>query len=528
MSRSIHSTRNEFRRELLYRYADGASRRERLTVIHKEIQKKRRIKSRVRTERAIPPPADLPLAPPDAIRIDIVERGGWIHYPASPADLQGVMERLPSGVLTGLSGIRLCLGSDFQEEELTAEERAAATRDPWLGRVGYENLPGVFGGRYLGTYWSPPARIDLYAYVRDSALPERVMWEFFLRLRMLATFVHEVAHHEDYTQRVARGRWRADDTGKAEAFAEATAARWVQQCVVPYLEETYPGAVQDLNAWVQYYGGTDIPLWLLAGEWRWDSEGKMVSLQYGSASDGFEELVRDIQRGESLTASRLNFARTLHYGENYAEALRIIDRILGEDPANLEALTLQATISECMGDYRRAEALARHVIHLDEKYVGAWLVLSDVHAAQEDWRSLLDAAAQGVAAGKDSDLEWHFLLRHRARANLELGHYANLAAELETWSEMPGGTRRAAPLRALLLLRIGQYEEAFRLAESQIASKRILDREVFVAARFEAAQRLGRPAEGGELTVDVLQHLRRLNYNGWVDRLVAEYGLRSV
>lgn len=525
MSRSIHSTHNEYRRERRFRYADEDAQHEHLQAIRESIETKQRIKSQVRSERGKLPPANLPPAAPEAIPINIIEQGEWIHYPASPAELQGVMRRLPVGVLTGLSGIRLCLGKDYQEEELTVEERAEAERDPWLGRAGFEVLPGVFGGKCLGTYWNPSARIDLYAYVYDSALPERATWELFLRLQMLSAFVHEVAHHEDYMRRVARGRWRADDTDKAEAFAEATAARWVQQCVVPYLEEAYPDAVRDLNAWVQHHGGTAIPLAMLAGNWRWDTDGKAVSVYFGSALEAFQSLAREVHQGGECTATRLQFARELHYGENYTHALSIIGRVLEEQPANPEALTLQADIFEHKGEHRQAETLVRQVVNRDENYVDAWMVLADVYEAQQDWTQLLVAAGKGIAVTDDADWERHALLAHRARGNLELQHYANLTADLETLSETRGGERSAAPLRGLLLLRTGRYEEAFRFAESHVAEKRPYNRAVFVAVRFEAAQKLGRAAEGGELSTEVLNRLRRLHYSDWVDRLVAEYGL---
>jgi hypothetical protein len=108
---------------------------------------------------------------------------------------------------------------------------------------------------------------------------------------------------------------------------------------------------------------------------------------------------------------------------------------------------------------------------------------------------------------------------------LELEHYANLTADLETLSETPYGKRKAGPLRALLLLRTGQYEEAFRFAKSHGAEWRPGYRAVFDAVRFEAAQKLGRPAEGGKLSTKVLDILRRSHFSDWVDRLVAEYNL---
>src|SRR5262249_39613447 len=161
------STHNEYRREKRSRYAAPEVQEERLAALREQIRKKRRVKQGARQERSAPPWVDLPPVAPEAVPVRIIEQGSWIHYPASPDDLRAVMRRLPAGVLTGLSGIQLCLGSKKQERGLSHKERVREERDPWVGRVSYEILPGVFAGRYLGTWFHPPTRIDLYAYVYD-------------------------------------------------------------------------------------------------------------------------------------------------------------------------------------------------------------------------------------------------------------------------------------------------------------------------------------------------------------------------
>jgi len=352
-----------------------------------------------------------------------------------------------------------------------------------------------------------------------------MMWELFLRLLMLKTFVHELAHHEDHMRRVARGRWRADNTGKTELYAEAMAAQWVEQCVVPYLQETYPDAVRDLTFWTKHHGGTTIPLALLAGDWRWNAKGKTVSVFFGSAREAFLELVRDVQQGRERTSTQLRFAEELHYGENYAEALEIINCVLAEQPANLEALTLQADIFCHKGEYMRAETLARQVVDRGESCVDGWMVLADVYEARQDWTALRAAASKGITSTDSIDWRATALLKHRARANLELQEYASLASDLEVLFKRPGGVLVAAPLRALGLLRRGEYEEALRVSQERIREKRLRSCAVLAAVRFEAAQQLARPEQGGRLTVTLLNRLRRLNYYTWADQLVAKYGL---
>jgi len=523
MSRSIHTTFSDYWREQRFGSTDTEAKEERLAAIRERLETKRRIKSQVRGERERIPFSHLPPAKPDAIPIEVAEQSDWIHYPASPDDLRAVMRLLPHGVFTGLASIRLCLGREIQEEDLTSDERAEAGRDPWLGRVGSEVLPGVFGGRCLGSYGSDDDDIELYAYLYDPELPERRRWELFLRLRMLATFVHEVAHHDDDMRRIGRGRWRADDVDKTEAFAEASAAHWVRECVVPYLEEAYPDAVRELNAWIEHHGGTAIPLALLGGDWGWDSNGKAVSVYLGSVRQAFESLADDVHEGREPTATRLAFARRLLYG-NCAEALRVIERVLSEEPANLEALTLLADVLRHLGEYQSAETLARQVLEVDERYLYAWMVLTNTYEAQRDWTNAIVAADRGMACTKPGEWKWDALLENRARANLELGHYASVMTDLEMLPESYRRDHIAAPLQALVLLRTGIYEEAFLVADSHLSRKSIpRGMAVLTAVRFEAARKLGRSTKRGELSAAVLSTLRRLHHDEWVDRLVAEY-----
>ena len=156
------------------------------------------------------------------------------------------------------------------------------------------------------------------------------------------------------------------------------------------------------------------------------------------------------------------------------------------------------------------------------------MVLADVYEAQQDWKKLLFAAEQGMAAAEDFELERERLLEHRARANLELMNYANLMTDLNDFSETPGSIKRAAALRALMMLRTDKYEEAFKLAELHYTKTRLPTiRAIFVAVRFEAAQKLKRPSEGGELTTKVLSLLRHAHYYDWVDRLVEKYIIKQ-
>lgn len=524
MSRSIHSTYREYGREMRHRYAQDELRSARLDAIGERIRTKRRIKQAVRGERSPQVPADLPPVPPEAIPIEVLDAGDRIHYPASADDLRGVMRRLPPGVIDGIAAIELGLGIEFNEESLSAADRATADRDPWFGRAGYEILPGVHCGTLLGSYQPRRANVRLFAYVYEPDMPDRALWELFLKLQMLATFVHEVAHHDDHKRRIRRGRWRADDTRKVEAFAESTAGDWIRGCVVPYLHDTYPEAVAGFQAWLLAHGGTTVPLHLVSCGCIWDDRGRAHSLGMFTADEALYSLARSVRQGEDPTSTRLEFARELHYGCYYSEALDAIATVLRDEPANLEALTLQADIRVHQEDYAGAEEVARRVVREDSDQADAWRVLADIYGIQQDWPRLLLAAEQGLAASAGNEHDHGHFLLERARANLELERFADIAADLVRLAPVPSLEREVAKLRALLLLRIGQYEEALSLAMSRTAGRRPTFIAVFLAVRFEAARKLGRAADGGELSVEVLDSLR-YKHSHWVERLTAEYGL---
>lgn len=524
MSRSIHTTRNDLYRESDFEYANREARRARLSEILEGLGEKRRIKRKVRRERGAPSSAPLPPVAPEAVPIDVVERAPWIHYPASPADLVGVMARLPAGVLTGLAGIRLCLGKEAQEELSDKEDLDEAVRDPWTGRAGRENLPGVFGGTILGVYCSRSRRIDLHAYLYDPSLAERSMWELVLRLHMLSTFVHELAHHEDTMRRVARGRWRADDSGKAEDFAETTESRWAVECVVPYLEEAYPDAAAALRGWTLEHCGTQCTLAMLVR-----SVSKRPGLAgildfHCSVPSAFVATAWQVHAGCGGVASRLQFADRLVLGGNHDVASRVLDRVLDEDPVNLTALTLLASIHEGRGGLDEAESIARRVVDRDASVVDAWAVLADVHEARQSWAELLAAAEAGLAAADANDPRHSFLRHQCIRAKLELGRFADVEAELAGPPRTRSDTLRCDVIRTLLLLRTGRPAEALAIAESYGDDVGPHPQAVFTAARFEALGALGRGDEAAGLAPDVLATLRRYHHGAWADRLAADHG----
>jgi tetratricopeptide (TPR) repeat protein len=521
VARSIHQTRRDLAEQEASDYADPEQQAAQSDRIADELGKKRRIKYRVQTERRgggrRPPPLS-----PEAIPIRVRDTGPSIHYPAGPADLLGVMRRLPVGVLDGLDSIDLCLGVEDQEE-------SGLEADPLVGRPGQARWPGVYSGQVLGCYHRDTAKIRLMAYVYDVEMPDRSLKELFLRLQMLATFVHEVAHHYDWTTRTARGRWRMDSTTRDEIYAENVEHDWVQGCVIPYLESAYPEEVRALDAWITHHGGISISLARLAGDPRSAAEGNAVRLAFGGIPGALERLVESVDGGAELVSARIEFARELHYGEDYAEALAILERVLAEHPENEEALTLQADIAVHQEEYDRAEILCQRVISTNEKYAGAWEVLCDVHWSRRDWGKLAQTASHALPFFESDEYGRSHVLLQRARAYLELNDIQAFLRDRDalTRSGNPRRTHmRALALEAVRLLHAGDFGNALQVALQGAEGYRYPEVEL-VAVRFEAAHKLGRPYEAGEMSPRRIEQLRCRGYEEWADRLVEQYSLHA-
>ena len=228
MSRSIHHTRQH-----LLRCCDRGSLDDclgRLERVARGLRRKRLTKRRARMDRARLRPG--PPLPPEAVPIDVCDESAVVHYPASPEDFREMLRRLPAGVINGLSRIRLRLEAEVQEDRRRLEER-----DPHTGRRGFQIVPGVYTGRCLGRYLPESATIEVFAYVYPVDIKDRAIWELLLRLQMLETLVHEVAHHEDEMLRRARGRWLGENEDRSEHYAQSRAREWLEEAVVPYLEE---------------------------------------------------------------------------------------------------------------------------------------------------------------------------------------------------------------------------------------------------------------------------------------------------
>lgn len=490
-------------------YANQAERSKKIQSVAEELSKKRAIKAQIRFARHQTQMHMIQPLAADLIPIDAYEQSGWIHYPASEQDVRAVLRLLPPGELNGITRIVFRLGEDAQPEE-------KGRPDPLVGRTGIDILPGVFCGICLGRYLWDTATIELFAYIYDAdALPDKGIRELFLRLQMLSTLVHEVAHHKGKLAQGARGRWEILPGDANERYAQPQEHRWMKEIVAPYLEQTYPDEARAFSEWMAHYGGVSLPLAAFADD--------AIYTDF-TLSSAIESLAETVDAGAPLRRTRLDFAHDLRLALHYDAALQCIALVLAEDPEDVEALALQARTHSQQEHYEEAERAAQAALALDATCELAWEVLVDVFKHRGDWRGVEAATSKLIELSKHPPLGERV---DRVRARLELGDFTGAEADMQALAQTPykNISRQLAVLSALMLLRQGCYSEALAAALAYAKNKkRNFWGNEMLAVRFEAAHRLGKPGKAGRLADKDILFLRRRGYAAWMERLIADYG----
>ena len=405
MSRSIHRTRRELS-ELTSTSGPGSEQRaQQLVELKKELRKKRRIKHQVRNlrlSRGGPPPT-----PIEAIPVQEFQASAHNHYPANPEDVRAVLRSLPSGIADGLEAIELRAGVEHQRQAVVRVGNSKCKPDPLTGRQSIETMPGVFTPLVLGCYHPSRNLIYLFSYVYNRGIAHREIIEFYIRLQMLSVFVHEVAHHFDCTSRVARDRWRVDDSSKCEIYAEDVQHDWLAKYVIPYLETCCAEQSAEMQRWLQTHVGTTIPLHLLAGDPRSTTRDGKIFIPSFNTSHAFESLVTAVAEEQSEDKIRTDFARDLHYATEYDVPERILESVLGENPKNTDAIALMADIAEHRGQDSLAVELAERALAIEKNNIQALVVLTFVFRRNSDWQRLLRSARRLYdCSGDIFDIVW--------------------------------------------------------------------------------------------------------------------------
>lgn len=419
MSRSFHTTRKDVRQAYEKAQEGDDARIEEYQKLREQYLTKRRTKSYIKEERQYSQSMHGGFSI-DVLPIEVKEQSEYLHYPASEQDIRALLKRMPQGLIDGLDRINYTLGK-FQQRAPEESYYAEPVKDPYLGRLGHEVFGGIYRPSCLGTYFPNKNEIKLYGYIYDPAIENRDLWELYLRLHMLETFIHELAHHYDFASRISRGRWRMDDRDKGEIYAETIAHEWVREYAIPYIQEVYSDQFERLNRWMEKKMGVVLDLSLLAGDSRATAKNDSIRIStLFKASSAFEEFVQDVLAGKDSATSRVQLARELHYAEEYKIALQILDTILSEDTKNIDALALCGDIYEHMKRYSEAIDYAKKALQLDKTDVDAHHVMCDSYAGLKDWESVFKWAFRGLDVA-DNRWQYYCFLQDELKAEIELG-----------------------------------------------------------------------------------------------------------
>lgn len=187
-----------------------------------------RVRRPLQIELRGPRAKQVPRVPPEAIPIRIARiRSASTVFPATPRDLREIMRRLPPWSINGLESIRLAI----------RQGKSWVVPAHQLG-------PGCWQPNIAGDY-SPRSRIiRLYAFGHAGG-PIPAPTRRRLKIEMLSTFVHEIAHHVDFMFRSGRSL-RTDlrvSEAKLEAYARRMQGEWRSRIVVPYVRQLAHGSL---------------------------------------------------------------------------------------------------------------------------------------------------------------------------------------------------------------------------------------------------------------------------------------------
>lgn len=523
MSRSIHTTHRDYERARRFKYDSPEIRTKRLKRIADDLRLKRRVKKAAIRSHNL----RLPEQPihPDAIPIRVLDEGEFVHYPASPEDIRGVMCRLPPGVLDGLDAIVLCLGKEIHEEEYGDPiDPDKNDRDPFVGRIGCQTLPGIWEGYSNGVWYilRGKAKIEIYAQVYNPVeMGERDIWELALRFRMLCVLVHEIAHHRDFVDWTSRDGCQRSEF-RSEGYADKLAVQWAKDCVMPYMEERYPEMWAHLNYLTQECCGVSLSSLGHLLSWRVQGPGTGI---FGDSWDDYFEALTAGGDTRHLTKTRLEFAKDLHYREVYGLSMEIIEGVLNENPSNAEALVLKADIYVHQGKLSEAEAITRQVLEKNPWNEEAWWFLQLSLRHRSSWRQLVESSTEALHYCQDDKWRQDFL-ENLVTASLYLGNYEEMVTDISRMTDEDA----AFAFRSLGYLWSGNYQEAMKSTSGGLErkrAKRFRWRSVLKAVRFEAAHRLGRPEDAGTMSMDIVESVRTAGFNDWMERFVEEFRFKT-
>jgi tetratricopeptide (TPR) repeat protein len=473
MSRSYHSNIRKYINEKKNKYSNEEVKEEGLNQIGEEIFRKRFTKKNTVLKRKIDNRNIAYSKPfnPCTIEIKVLDEGQYIHFPASKDDLLGVIRRLPHNIVSGIHSITLCLGKEYQEDK--ADNFCEETRDPFTARICADEEGPIFTPPTLGTYYTGTCKIFIYAYVYDREELKLDIIEPYLRLQMLSTLVHEIAHHEDNIVRTSRGRWLGFNDWKSEDYAEFQQMNWSETAIIPYLMDTYPKEYHALSNWIEEHGGVRFSLAKLAGESKGRRIGDKVKLVF-SASSAVMDLFKNVVSGMSDRDSMLEFAKDLHYGDYYEECLKSLDAILIKNPEDSEALGVKSDTYIHQEEYIKAENTAKECLFIDHDNTDALEALCDVKQHMKDWKGLKEISRLGIESAGDDVFDVRSFTEIHIIALLYLREYEEAIEDVENLPANGVQEQRKLALDALVKVCSGNVKGAFTIVNIVLKEDKVI------------------------------------------------------
>lgn len=193
-----------------------------------------RKKSRIKSHKKEPPiqSDEIPTSLENIVQIDITIKDEPLFSPLSAEEITQVLTYLPPGSCNGITCVRLKNGKKYVNDHTDEFDML----DPYTATKCYELFPGIYIPMLRGMYDMQTNIIELYAYIISPTVSPTRDQLMALKFQMLKTLFHEIAHHQDRTTRIARGRWMMDNEDKAESFAEKVEAAWCKEIILPFLQ----------------------------------------------------------------------------------------------------------------------------------------------------------------------------------------------------------------------------------------------------------------------------------------------------
>ena len=533
MSRSFHANRKMIAREARFR-RNTPERKRRLDELWADVELKRFTKRAERARRKAGS-VEIPLVSAEAIPIRVVDESAVVHYPASAEDHREIMRRLPPGFLSGVKEVRLILGAALAADE-EPEGRSDYGPDPHTGRIGREGPAGVWVSPLLGLYHSRYGEkvldvIHGLAYVYAEDLPDRAMWELYMRATMLCTFVHEIGHFRDFWSRRSGGPWREPGEGQSEATAERFEAVAFARYVEPYLESRYPEDCAALRAWLHDAAGVEIPLRrLMLGPWYLEDDGHLRYRAFG-LRPYLHDLSIAVRGGVDAHTRRRAFADGLHVVQLEQVAVPLYEQLIAENPADIETLEELVCALNDVGQHEQAIERCRALLAMAPasraglrnlalslgalgRFEEALSALEDPHfdALEEaGFRSRERAIALIGLSRLDEAREWIERLASggKPRADRASGEPIGSAYQRQM----------AHALTACVRLREGDLEPLLELPVPRRGKGESVPARLLRLVKFDAAHALGRPELAPRLEAEWVRRLREFGWHDWFDEL---------